>query len=185
MLAFLHIFGRRLRRMQVENKAASHFKPEGPRFLINSGWMLSGPGALPHFMLCMACVIPVLLTSSHRLTSLCVLVVSWCTTLCTEMEYWRSGFLCLPFSTSRLAIAFVVTGTGLNCLAFPVRRFRTDQASRLEWVKSICSTESSRRFLRFSLIYEHREFAIVGWSDITAFWYFSSRFWHWSSQQGV
>jgi len=33
--------------MQVEKKAASHFKPEGPRFLINSGWMLSGPGALP------------------------------------------------------------------------------------------------------------------------------------------
>jgi len=170
MLAFLHIFGRRLRRMQVEKKAASRFKPEGPRFLINSGWMLSGPGDLPHFMLCMVSVISVLLTSSHGLTSLCVLAASWCSALRTEMEYWRSGLLYLPFSTSRLAIAFAVNGTGLNRLAFPVRRFRRDQAFRLERVKSICSIESSQRFLRFSLIYEYREFDVVGWSDIAAFW---------------
>ena len=38
MLDFLRIFGRkRLRRMQLEKKAASHFKSEGPRFLINYG----------------------------------------------------------------------------------------------------------------------------------------------------
>ena len=170
MMAFLHVFGRTLIRMQVEKKIASHFKPEGHRFLINSGWMLSGPGDLPHFRLCMACVISVLLTSSHRLTSLCMLAVSWFTASRTEMEYWRSDFLYLPFSTSRLAMAFAVNGTGLICLAFPVRRFRRDQAFRLEWVKSICSIESSQRFPRFSLIHEYREFAIVDWSDIAAFW---------------
>jgi len=45
-----------------------------------------------------------------------------------------------------LAIAFAVTGTGLNCLAFPVRWFKRDQAVRLERIKSICSTESFQRF---------------------------------------
>ena len=29
---------------------ASHFLALGPRFFMNSGWMLSYPGALPHFM---------------------------------------------------------------------------------------------------------------------------------------
>ena len=50
VLVILQLLGRFFSEIIRVRNIASYFLALGPRFFRNSGWMLSYPGALPHFM---------------------------------------------------------------------------------------------------------------------------------------
>ena len=50
VFAILQLLGRFFSEIIHVRNIDSHFLALGPRFFGNSGWMLSYPGALPHFM---------------------------------------------------------------------------------------------------------------------------------------
>ena len=172
---------------QVDIYWHSHLVVASPVCKRNSGWISSGPGALPAFMDLSSSTSSSVVNGVDILTSLLSTFHSSATSFPTCLEKLQSGLVKRPFWSSCDAIALTLTGhlSGLDAI-LPVRRLIVCQAFRLECVKSMDSTLSIQRSWRFSSKHLIKMLAVSSDPslDVAAVWC-SYSCWHSSSQHGM
>ena len=150
MLARRQVFGILLLRRRVERKEHIHEEAVSPWWTRNFGWMLSRPAALPTFSWLIALVSSSSVKSPDRFESAPGALESWLTSCDILRAKSLSACWKRPFSRYCVAMAFAEMGHLEGAVDLPVSLLMVCQALRLEWVKSMDSTVSVQRSLRFS-----------------------------------
>ena len=119
-----------------------------PRCIRNSGWIESGPGALPDLSDIRSCCISSTVKSLHRSKSIEAPCNFYLSFLFTSRVNSRSTVALRPFFTKCWAILLALMGNWGLLLFSPVSRRTALQAFRLEWVKSIACIVSIHLFWR-------------------------------------